>query len=108
MVSENWKHSNKAEPASISRAFRDSQNFPSVSRGAPARKKDRQGANAFLGFIMLVALYTALLWLAVRVAESAGIMSWSVGVWDSLKLATLYVLWQSLSLVSWGSVKRKQ
>jgi hypothetical protein len=57
---------------------------------------------------MLVTLYSVLLWLAVRVAESAGIVSWSVGVWDSLKLATLYVLWQSLSLVSWGSVKRKQ
>jgi hypothetical protein len=57
---------------------------------------------------MLVTLYSVLLWLAGRVAESAGIVSWSVGVWDSLKLATLYVLWQSLSLVSWGSVKRKQ
>lgn len=107
MVSENWKNTNKS-PGSFPRAFRDSQHFPSVSRGAPARKKDRQGRNAFLGFLMLVTLYSVLLWLAVRVAESAGIVSWSVGVWDSLKLATLYVLWQSLSLVSWGSAKRKQ
>lgn len=107
MVSENWKHSNKAEPASISRAFRDSQNFPTVSRGAPTQKRDRQGRNAFLGFIMLVTLYTVLLWLAVRVAESAEIVSWSIGMLDSLKLATLYVLWQSLSLVSWGSVKKR-
>jgi hypothetical protein len=107
MVSENWKHSNKAEPASISRAFRDSQNFPTVSRGAPTQKRDRQGRNAFLGFIMLVTLYTVLLWLAVRVAESAEIVSWSIGMLDSLKLATLYVLWQSLSLVSLGSVKKR-
>lgn len=106
MVSENWKNTNKS-PGSFPRAFRDSQNFPSVSRGAPTPKRDRQGANAFLGFIMLVVLYTTLLWLAVRVAESAGIVSWSVGVWDSLKLATLYVLWQSLSLVSWGSAKKR-
>jgi hypothetical protein len=56
---------------------------------------------------MLVTLYTVLLWLAVRVAESAGIVSWSIGMLDSLKLATLYVLWQSLSLVSWGSVKKR-
>jgi len=106
MVSENWKHTHKSG-SSFPRAFRDSQNFPTVSRGAPTQKRDRQGGNAFLGFIMLVTLYTVLLWLAVRVAESAGIVSWSIGMLDSLKLATLYVLWQSLSLVSWGSVKKR-
>jgi hypothetical protein len=106
MVSENWKHTHKSG-SSFPRAFRDSQNFPTVSRGAPTQKRDRQGRNAFLGFIMLVTLYTVLLWLAVRVAESAGIVSWSIGMLDSLKLATLYVLWQSLSLVSWGSVKKR-
>jgi hypothetical protein len=106
MVSENWKHTHKSG-SSFPRAFRDSQNFPTVSRGAPTQKRDRQGRNAFLGFIMLVALYTVLLWLAVRVAESAEIVSWSIGMLDSLKLATLYVLWQSLSLVSLGSVKKR-
>ena len=105
MVSENWKHTHKSG-SSFPRAFRDSQNFPTVSRGAPTQKREREGRNAFLGFIMLVALYTVLLWLAVRVAESAEIVSWSIGMLDSLKLATLYVLWQSLSLVSWGSVKK--
>jgi hypothetical protein len=106
MVSENWKHTHKSG-SSFPRAFRDSQNFPTVSRGAPTQKRDRQGRNAFLGFIMLVTLYTVLLWLAVRVAESAEIVSWSIGMLDSLKLATLYVLWQSLSLVSLGSVKKR-
>ena len=106
MVSENWKHTHKSG-SSFPRAFRDSQNFPTVSRGAPTQKRDRQGRNAFLGFIMLVTLYTVLLWLAVRVAESAEIVSWSIGMLDSLKLATLYVLWQSLSLVSLGSAKKR-
>lgn len=103
MVSENWKNTNKVG-SSFPRAFRDS---PSVSSGAPRPKRSRREGNAFLGFLMLVALRTALLWSAVRVAESAEIVTWQLSVWESLKLATLYVVWQSLSLMVWSGAKRQ-
>jgi hypothetical protein len=59
-----------------------------------------------MGFISLVVLYAVLLLLGAYVLESAGVVSWSVGVWDSLALATIYILWQALSMVIWGEAKK--
>jgi hypothetical protein len=101
MVSQNWKNTNKTS-GSFPRAFRDSP----ISGGAPTPKKggrdSRRVGNAFLGFLLLVGIHTVLLWLAVRVAESAGIVTWNVGWWDSLKLATLYVVWKAVALMAWN------
>ncbi len=102
MVSGNWKNTNKA-PGSFPRAMRD---FDRVSGGAPTQKRERTG-NAMAGFVILVILHAVLLWTAVRVVESAGIVEWTLGVWDSLTLSVLYVVWRSLALVSWGSLRQK-
>lgn len=102
MVSQNWKSTNKSFGSSP-RVIRDL----AKSGGAPAQKRGQREGNAFLGFLMLVALHTVLVWLGVRALESAEIVTWRVGVWDSLKLATLYVVWQSLSLMLWSGTKRR-
>ena len=98
---------NKTGSGSFPRAFRDSQNFNAISGGAPTRKRSRREGNAFLGFLLLVALHTALLWLGAHVAESAEIVTWNLSLLHSLALATLYVVWQSLSLMLWSGVREK-
>jgi hypothetical protein len=102
MSSGNSKNTNKIS-GGFPKAMRDSER---VSGGAPTQKRERSG-NAFAGFVLLVILHTVLIWLAVRVGESAGIVSWSVGWWGSLKLATLYCVWRSVSVVSWERAKRQ-
>lgn len=102
MVSENWKSTNKSS-GSFPRAFRDSP----ISGGAPTPNKRQRQGNAFIGFVLLVALHTVLLWLAVRTLESAEIVTWRLSVLDSLILATLYVVWQSLSLMVWSSARKR-
>lgn len=104
MVSENWKSTNK-NSGSFPRAFRD---LP-ISGGAPTPNKpsrSRREGNAFIGFLMLVVLHTALVWLGVRALKSAEIVTWSVGVWDSLRLASVYVVWQSLSLMRLSGARK--
>lgn len=96
---------NKTDSGSFPRAFRDSQNPNPIRSGAPTRKRSRREGNAFLGFLLLVALHTALLWLGARVAESAEIVTWNLSVLHSLALATLYVVWQSLSLMLWSGAR---
>lgn len=115
MVSNNWKNTSKMN-SSFPRAIRDSQGR-SISSGA-SRLMDSGGApnlkstqrtrnrNAVMGFISLVVLYAVLLLLGAYVLESAGVVSWSVGVWDSLALATIYIMWQALSMVIWGEAKK--
>ena len=115
MVSDNWKNTSKIN-SNFPRAIRDSQGR-SVSGGA-SKLMDSGGApnlkrtqrtrnrNAVMGFISLVVLYAVLLLLGSHVLESAGIVSWSMGVWDSLALVTLYILWQALSMVVWGESKK--
>lgn len=102
MVSQNWKNTSKSS-GNFPRPFRDSP----ISRGAPDPNRSRREGNAFIGFLMLIALHTVLVWLGVRTLESAGIVTWEVGVWDSLRLATLYVVWQSLSLMLWSGAKKR-
>lgn len=102
MVSENWKSTNKSFSSSP-RVVRDS----AKSGGAPAQKRGQREGNAFIGFFMLVVLHTALVWLGVRALESAEIVTWRVGVWDSLRLASVYVVWQSLSLMRLSGAKRR-
>lgn len=102
MVSENWKSTNKSFGSSP-RVLRDFQ----ISGGAPTPNKGQRQGNAFIGFVMLVALHTALVWLGVRALESAEIVTWRVSVWDSLKLASLYVVWQSLSVMLWSGTRKR-
>lgn len=104
MVSQNWKSTNKSSGSSP-RAVRGF----AKSGGAPARSKpsrSRREGNAFIGFLMLVVLHAALVWLGVRALESAEIVTWRVGVWDSLRLASVYVVWQSLSLMRLSGTKK--
>ena len=115
MVSNNWKNTSKVNP-NFPRAIRDSQNRAVSggasklmdSGGAPNLKRTQRtrNRNAVMGFISLVILYAVLLLLGSHVLESAGIVSWSMGVWDSLALVSLYILWQALSMIVWGEPKK--
>lgn len=98
MVSQNWKNSSKASPG-FPRPIRDPK-----SGGAPTRN-GRNGGNALAGFVVLSAMHTLLLWALLSVVKSAGIVSWGVSVVDTAKLATLYVMWRSLALMSWDSAR---
>ena len=115
MVSNNWKNTKKVNPG-FPRAIRDSQNrgnsggasglfSPSGASNLKSTQRERK-RNAVMGFISLVVLYAVLLFLGSHVLESAGIVSWSMGVWDSLALVSLYILWQALSMVVWGESKK--
>jgi hypothetical protein len=115
MVSNNWKNTSKVN-SNFPRAIRDSQNRAVSggasklmdSSGAPNLKRTQRtrNRNAVMGFISLVILYAVLLLLGSHVLESAGIVSWSMGVWDSLALVSLYILWQALSMFVWGEPKK--
>jgi hypothetical protein len=86
--------SRKANPEySGPRVLRD---FPS---GAPTRKKSKKkrtgGGGAFLAFLLAVLFQAALLSLAVRVLHSAGAVTWSLSLWESVALSALYLVWRT-------------
>lgn len=115
MVSDNWKNTKKVNP-SFPRAIRDSQNrgnsggasglfSPSGAPNLKSTQRERK-RNAVLGFVALVVMHAVLLWLGSHALESAGVVSWTLGMLDSLALATLYVLWQALRMVVWSESKK--
>lgn len=104
---KNWKSSSKLNlDSGFPRVLRNSDRAPAgvVYSGASPRKSG-DGVRAFFGFASLVILFAVILFLAVRVAESAGIVAWRVGVLDALTLSLLYSLWRSIDSFVFGSVR---
>ncbi len=87
------------------RVIRDSSIAPetTVAGGAHPKKEGK----VFVGFVLLVITHAALLFLALAIAHSAGLTSVSVGVWDSLGLAVLYVMWRSFDSNIFGGNRKK-
>jgi hypothetical protein len=98
------KYSFKAKN-SYPRVIKDSPIAPGagVAGGASVKKE----GTVFAGFILLCVTHAVMLFLALAIAHSAGLVSVSVGVWDSLGLAVLYVVWRSFDSHIFGSNRKK-
>lgn len=98
------KYSFKAKN-SFPRVLRDTPTAPRVAVAGGAHPK-KEG-KVFVGFVLLVITHASLLFLALAIAHSAGLTSVSVGVWDSLGLAVLYVMWRSFDSNIFGGNRKK-
>ena len=98
------KYSFKAKN-SFPRVLRDTPTAPraATSGGAHAKKE----GTVFAGFVLLVVTHAVMLFLALAIAHSAGLVGVSVGVWDSFGLAVLYVVWRSFDSNIFGGNRKK-
>lgn len=96
-------------------SFKAKNSFPRVMRDTPTAPRAAASSGAspkkegtvFAGFILLCVTHAVMLFLALAIAHSAGLVSVSVGVWDSLGLAVLYVVWRSFDSHIFGSNRKK-
>ena len=103
-LDKDGKYSFKAKN-SFPRVLRDKPTAPKVAASGGAHPK-KEG-NVLAGFVLLVITHAVLLFLALSIAHSAGLMSVSVGVWDSSGLAVLYVVWRSFDSNIFGGNRKK-
>lgn len=90
MPSRKVPNSNPAFP----RAIRDP-----LSSEAPKRPRSSgapTGGGAFLGFVFVVLVNFAVLWLAVEILRSAGVVSWKLSPVETLSLAVLWIVWRAV------------
>lgn len=75
--------------------------YPSdPSDGSPGLRAHGSGAptvlGAIAGFVVLVLLNSALLWMGVRTLHGAGIVGWTLSVREVVTLAGVWVMWRAL------------
>lgn len=86
--------------AEFPRPIRDSKGAPrGVVYSGASSGKGGQRLGALLGFVILVSLNGALFMLAVSVLNTAGIVSWTLGYVDAVRLSALVTLWRALDTV---------
>jgi hypothetical protein len=79
--------------SSSPRAIRD------FSSGAPTQKKRKVKRNetgsAIFGLFFAVAFHSLVLWLAVRILQSAEVVAWNLPLLHCVGLSGLYLLWRT-------------